>query len=71
MRHLILADEEAGVHAFDIANALEKAAKLVCKALLPYGAIEVEFDEMVILPDIPSDVVDNGANEMVGVQRDR
>ncbi len=70
-RHLILADEEAGVHAFDIADALEEAAEFVCKALLPYGAMSAGFDEMAILMDVPGDVVDDGANEIDGVQCDR
>ncbi len=70
-RHLILADEEAGARAFDIANALEKAAEFVCKALLPYGAMGVGFDEMAILADVPGDVIDDGANEIVGVRCDR
>ncbi len=71
MRHLILVGEEAGVRAFDIVNALEKVAEFVCKALLPYGAMGVGFDEMAILADVPSDVVNDGADEIVGVQRDR
>ncbi len=70
-RHLILADEEAGVCAFDIADALEEAAEFICKALLPYGAMGVGFDEMVILKDVPGDVVDNGADEIDGVRRER
>jgi hypothetical protein len=70
-KHLILADEEAGVRAFDIADALEEAAKFVCKALLPYGAMGVGFDEMAILADVPGDVVNNGANEIDAVLRDR
>ena len=70
-RHLILADEEAGVHAFDLTNALEKGAEFVCKALLPYGAMGVGFDEMAILADVPGDVIDDGANEIVGVRCDR
>jgi hypothetical protein len=68
---LILADEEAGVHAFDIMDALEEAAEFVCKALLPYGAMGVGFDEMAILPDVPSDVINNGANKIDGVRRDQ
>ncbi len=71
IRHLILADEEAGVRAFDIVNVLEKAAKFVCKALLPYGVMGVGFDEMAILADGPGDVINDGADEIVGVQRDR
>jgi hypothetical protein len=70
-RHLILADEEAGVCAFDITDALGKAAEFVCKALLSYGTMGVRFDEMAILADVPSDVAEDGANEIVGVQRDR
>ncbi len=31
----------------------------------------VGFDEMAILADVPSDVVGDGANEIVGVQHDR
>jgi hypothetical protein len=67
-RHSILADEEAGVNAFDIADALEEVAEFVCKALLPYGAMGAGFDEMGILADVPGDVVDDGANEIDGVQ---
>jgi hypothetical protein len=70
-RHLILADEEASVRVLDIADALKEAVKFVCKALLPYGAMGVGFDEMSILVDVPGDVVDNGANEIDGVQCDR
>ncbi len=70
-RHLVLADDEAGVCAFDIADALEEAAKFICKALLPYGVMGGGFDEMAILPDVPCDVNNNGTNEIDGVQRDR
>ncbi len=64
-------DEEAGVCAFDITDALEEAAEFVCKALSPYGAMGVGFDEMAILVDVPGDVVNDGANEIDGVQCDR
>jgi hypothetical protein len=70
-RHLILVDEEAGVRAFDITNAVEEVAEFVCKAFLPYGMMSVKFDEVSILADIPGDVVNDCANEIDGVRCDR
>ncbi len=39
--HFFFRDEEAGVHAFDVADALEEAAKFVGKAVFPYVLVFV------------------------------
>ena len=68
--HLFFTDEEASVSTFDAANALEQAAKFVGKALLPDGTMGIRFDEMAVFEDITSDVVNNCANDIDGIQRD-
>ncbi len=62
--HLFFTDEEASVHTFDVANALEQTAEFVGKALLPDGMMGIRFDEMAVFKDITSDVVNNCANEI-------
>ncbi len=65
-RHRILADEEAGVLACDIADSLEELAEFAGKTLLPDGAVGVGFDKMAILEDIADDVVHDGIDEVDG-----
>jgi hypothetical protein len=58
------------VCTFDVANALEQAAEVVGKALLPDGTMGIRFDEMAVFEDITSDVVNNCADEIDGIQHD-
>ena len=59
-------DEKTGVGAFDVANSLEEAPKLVGKAALPDGLVRVRFDQMSILQDVVGDVVNDRTNEVDG-----
>jgi hypothetical protein len=51
------------VSAFDVAYSLKQATEFVCKAVLPNGLVGVGFDEVAILEDIASVVVNDGSNE--------
>ncbi len=62
--HLSFVNEKTCVSAFDVTYPLEQATKFICKAALPNGLVGVRFDEVAILKDIASEVVDNGSNEV-------
>jgi hypothetical protein len=64
VRHLLFANENTCVSAFDVAYSLKQATEFVGKAVLPNGLVEVGFDEVAILEDIASDVINNGSNEV-------
>ncbi len=62
--HLLFANKKACVSAFDVTYSLKQATKFVCKAVLPNDLVGVGFDEVAILKDIASDVVNDGSNEV-------
>ncbi len=62
--HSLFANEKACVSAFDVVYSLKQATKFGCKAVLPNCLVGVGFDEVAILKDIASDIVDDGSNEV-------
>ena len=50
-----------GVRAFDVSNALREATNFVLEGECPHVLISLQFDEVSILEQFASGVVDDGA----------